>query len=157
MEYAKVLNGVVEVYPYTEAAFRRDNSNVSFPAELTQGIMVNYGAVVVTTDDDPDYDATTHKIVKAETPILRDNAWVITKTVTAMSDEEIANNDALYASKNRFHRDNLLAQTDWIIVKAQEKGETVAANMVTYRQALRDITSHANWPHLEKADWPVKP
>jgi hypothetical protein len=26
-----------------------------------------------------------------------------------------------------------------------------------YRQALRDITSHSNWPHLSDEDWPTKP
>jgi len=25
------------------------------------------------------------------------------------------------------------------------------------RQALRDITTHANWPNLSEADWPTKP
>jgi len=29
--------------------------------------------------------------------------------------------------------------------------------MTTYRQALRDITDHSNWPNLQEADWPVKP
>jgi hypothetical protein len=27
----------------------------------------------------------------------------------------------------------------------------------TYRQALRDITGHVNFPYLTEADWPVKP
>jgi hypothetical protein len=31
------------------------------------------------------------------------------------------------------------------------------AAMTSYRQALRDITSHANWPNLTDADWPTKP
>lgn len=26
-----------------------------------------------------------------------------------------------------------------------------------YRQALRDITDHVNFPYLNDADWPVKP
>ena len=36
--------------------------------------------------------------------------------------------------------------------------------MKTYRQALRDITTHSNWPNLKmpgplggEDDWPVKP
>jgi len=33
----------------------------------------------------------------------------------------------------------------------------MTAEQTAYRQALRDITSHANWPHLEDADWPTKP
>ena len=34
---------------------------------------------------------------------------------------------------------------------------TLTEEMAAYRQALRDITSHANWPYLNEADWPVKP
>ena len=26
-----------------------------------------------------------------------------------------------------------------------------------YRQALRDITKHSNWPNLKPTDWPTKP
>jgi hypothetical protein len=29
--------------------------------------------------------------------------------------------------------------------------------MTTYRQALRDLPSHTNWPNLADADWPTKP
>ena len=27
----------------------------------------------------------------------------------------------------------------------------------TYRTALRDLSTHENWPDLEDADWPAKP
>lgn len=29
--------------------------------------------------------------------------------------------------------------------------------MKTYRQALRDLPDHANWPNLNDDDWPVMP
>jgi hypothetical protein len=31
------------------------------------------------------------------------------------------------------------------------------AAITSYRQALRDITNHANWPNLNDEDWPTKP
>jgi hypothetical protein len=34
---------------------------------------------------------------------------------------------------------------------------TMAADMTTYRQALRDITAHENFPDLETEDWPTAP
>ena len=42
---------------------------------------------------------------------------------------------------------------------------TMADAWKTYRQALRDITTHSNWPNLKSPDpsgagdndWPVKP
>ena len=57
------------------------------------------------------------------------------------------------ATTNRATRDSKLAETDFYALS----DVTMSAEMTTYRQALRDITSHANWPNLEESDWPVKP
>ena len=40
---------------------------------------------------------------------------------------------------NKQIRNKLLADTDWVIVKATETATEVPADIVTYRQALRDI------------------
>jgi len=32
-----------------------------------------------------------------------------------------------------------------------------AAEITAYRQALRDITDHANFPNLQDTDWPETP
>ena len=61
--------------------------------------------------------------------------------------------DAATAERNRATRDTKLAETDFYALS----DVTMSAEMTTYRQALRDITSHANWPNLEEADWPTKP
>jgi len=61
--------------------------------------------------------------------------------------------DARTATANRATRDAKLAETDFYALS----DVTMSAEMTTYRQALRDITSHANWPNLEEADWPTKP
>jgi hypothetical protein len=65
--------------------------------------------------------------------------------------------DAKVAEANRKTRDDLLAATDWVVIMHTEKGTNIPADMEVYRQALRDITSHANWPNLDQADWPTKP
>ena len=61
--------------------------------------------------------------------------------------------DAAEAERNRTKRDGLLAETDYFALT----DVTMDAPMTTYRQALRDITSHANWPDLADDDWPTKP
>jgi len=61
--------------------------------------------------------------------------------------------DAKTAESNRTARDTLIAATDYFALT----DVTMNADMTNYRQALRDITSHANWPNLEEADWPTKP
>ena len=61
--------------------------------------------------------------------------------------------DAATATANRTKRDGLLAETDYFALT----DVTMDAAMTSYRQALRDITAHANWPNLADADWPTKP
>jgi hypothetical protein len=54
----------------------------------------------------------------------------------------------------RARRDQLLAACDWIVVRAAEAGQPVAAAWATYRQALRDITLQ---PSPTAVVWPVQP
>ena len=61
--------------------------------------------------------------------------------------------DARVAESNRTKRDSLLAETDWTGMS----DVTMTSAMTTYRQALRDLPAHDNWPNLEDADWPTKP
>jgi len=57
------------------------------------------------------------------------------------------------AARNRSFRNERLAETDWWA----GSDVTMTEAQRTYRQALRDLTSHANWPHLNDSDWPTKP
>ena len=61
--------------------------------------------------------------------------------------------DAVTAASVRSQRDVLLAETDWTGMS----DVTMASAMTTYRQALRDITDHADFPNLEGSAWPTKP
>tara|TARA_B100001029_G_C14902035_1_gene361473 strand:- start:373 stop:648 length:276 start_codon:yes stop_codon:yes gene_type:complete len=64
--------------------------------------------------------------------------------------------DVINAKVHREHRNKLLARTDWLA------GSDVPSSVFTdewkaYRQALRDLTKHSNWPHLEDSNYPTKP
>lgn len=61
--------------------------------------------------------------------------------------------DADVAASNRSTRDAKLAETDFYALS----DVTMSDAMATYRQALRDLPTHDNWPNLEEADWPTKP
>lgn len=78
------------------------------------------------------------------------------EVVTTKAEHEAAYQatlDAKAAEANRKIRDTLIAETDYLALTDL----TLDAITTTYRQALRDITDHANWPHLEEGDWPTKP
>lgn len=55
--------------------------------------------------------------------------------------------------EGRKTRNALLSETDWWAVSDR----TMTDDQTAYRQALRDITTHANWPLLADSDWPTKP
>jgi len=59
------------------------------------------------------------------------------------------------AAEVRKERDKKLSATDWTQMP-DYSGEN-KLSWATYRQALRDITTHTNFPHLKEADWPAKP
>lgn len=55
----------------------------------------------------------------------------------------------------RAERDRRLAATDWLVVKAAERGEPIPEAWRAYRQALRDVTSQPDplaieWPEVPK-------
>ena len=75
------------------------------------------------------------------------------KTKSEQEAEYQATLDASTAEGHRETRNSKLAETDWTALS----DVTMADNMKIYRQALRDLPTHKNWPNLEDADWPTKP
>ena len=61
--------------------------------------------------------------------------------------------DAKASEAVRAKRDTLLAETDYLALT----DNTMDSITTIYRQALRDITTHANFPYLAEEDWPIKP
>ena len=54
-------------------------------------------------------------------------------------------------------RNQILAQSDWVVIKEREEGGSVSnfADWKTYRQALRDITN--TYKTLDTVKWPTAP
>jgi len=55
----------------------------------------------------------------------------------------------------RYNRDKKLAETDWVVTKANETGVAESNEWKTYRQALRDLPSNTTDPF--NPTWPTKP
>lgn len=60
-------------------------------------------------------------------------------------------NQNVLTQEVRSQRNSLLAETDYLALS----DTTLSSDMVTYRQALRDVTSQAGFP--TDVTWPVKP
>jgi len=60
--------------------------------------------------------------------------------------------------KIRRERTRLLADTDWVVIKARENGGTVAAKWKTYRVALRDLPAEQSAKtKYSEITWPTQP
>ena len=55
----------------------------------------------------------------------------------------------------RAKRDRLLAESDWVTIRATDTGDPVPTEWQTYRQALRDIPEQTGFP--EEIEWPQEP
>lgn len=63
--------------------------------------------------------------------------------------------DRKVAENVRSQRDRLLAETDWVAIRARELGQPVPDDWYTYRGDLRQIPEQDGFPH--NVTWPTKP
>lgn len=149
--FVKATNGQIDKYPYTVGDLRRDNPNTSFPKKIPEATMAGYGMYPVSYEAAPDYDPMTQRIEHSNLPVLKDGRWVLTKTVVALTEEQIADRTAAKAKEVRERRAALIAETDWMALS----DTTLSPEWASYRQALRDITGQAGFPY--EVVWPDKP
>ena len=151
--YVKITNGTPEIY--TIGQLRRDNPNTSFPKVISEATLASYNVFPLSPTEQPAYDHTKNAV--EGTPVQVAGVWTQVWSVSDASSEEVSERLEVQSMIARSTRYELLQETDWVAIKAQELGTAIPSDWAAYRQALRDITSHANWPHLDEADWPTKP
>lgn len=151
--YVKIASGAVDTFPYSVGQLRRDNKNISFPHQISNEILADYDVYSVTIEAQPSFNARTQTLSQNAEPTGSGSTWTLGWTTNAKTDAEIQDYDDDMAASNRTQRNALLTETDFWGLSDM----TMTADMTTYRQALRDITNHANWPNLSDSDWPTKP
>ena len=145
-------NQTIEKYPYTIGELRKDNPNTSFPKRPSDDLLVGWDVYSVVDSNSPAYDHT--KNITEGTPVLVNGVWTQVWDVTDATPEEVSQRAAQQADGIRNKRNQLLSDSDWTQIADAPVDATAWA---TYRQALRDITDHANFPYLGEDDWPVEP
>jgi|TARA_B100001094_G_scaffold290811_1_gene308677 hypothetical protein len=109
------------------------------------------------------YNGLTEKSTVVD-PYIEDGTVYLHKIETLDDSQKAAAQvarDNATAERHRETRNRLLAETDWMA----NSDVTMADAWKTYRQALRDLTKHSNWPNLKSPtpdgsgdnDWPVQP
>ncbi len=164
MEYRIQSTGEVK----TQGEVRRMHSNTSLPRVWDANVCTALGIDPVLAAPKPDTTGYTQAVRNGATQDANGNwvqAWSVVDMFADTTEDGVtttkAEHEAAYqadldtkaAESVRTQRGAKLAETDWTALT----DVTMAAEMATYRQALRDITSHANFPNLQDSDWPVAP
>ena len=146
--YLRIIDETIN-YPYSIPQLRASHPNVSFPANLTNEVLAEWGVYVVTPTPMPnDY---TKNIIEG-TPVLTDGIYYQNWIQTDASESEID-----YRLENQWFivretRNELLAECDW--TQLSDIPTETKSIWSEYRQSLRDITSQTNPFSIT---WPVKP
>jgi len=164
--------------PKTQVQLRKEHSNMSLPQSWTEDTFALLNVARVEKTEAPtvgQYQTARKEGIENVGGVWKEK-WQIVDMFNDYTDDEgvthtkaeqeaayQADLDAKVAESVRTQRDKLLAESDWVTVKAVDQnaqdslGIQVPQAWLTYRQALRDITSHANFPNLTETDWPTKP
>jgi hypothetical protein len=161
MEYRIQSTGEVK----TQGEVRRMHSNTSLPRVWDANVCAALGIDPVLAAPKPEVTGYTQAVRNGATQDANGNwvtAWSVVDMFADTTEDGVtttkAEHEAAYqarldadaAASVRTTRDAKLAETDWTALT----DVTMAAEMTTYRQALRDITLHENFPHLQDSDWP---
>jgi len=150
--HALIENGTVKQYPYTTGDLKRANPQTSFPSQISDESLLEYGVHRVFFATQPEVTAT--QVLEEGTPVFSTEVqrWTQTFTVRDMSAEEVASRNDAQAASVRAARNEKLAASDWTQVADAPVDQAAWA---TYRHALRDITAQAGFPWT--IDWPAQP
>jgi len=164
MEYRLQSDGSLK----TQGEIRQLNSNISFPRVWDAGVCAELEIDPVLEAPKPEPSGAYKQVVRNGAVQDGDNwvqAWTETDmfadttvdgVTTTKAEHETAYQaqlDATAAAAVRTKRDGLLKDTDWHGMS----DVTMSSDMTTYRQALRDITTHSDFPNLTNDDWPTAP
>ena len=158
MQIAIIKDNAVETIGEHRQLFK----NVAFPKSGPPADWMTENSVMPVTLS-RSYDPMTQKSTSVD-PYNEDNVVYFHK-IEALTDSEKtaaqteANNRQ--AESQRTERNRRLAETDWMACS----DVTMSNDWKTYRQALRDLPTHSNWPNLKVPDmdgsgdndWPTKP
>ena len=140
----------------------------------------------VTTEGVPDFSGEDYEIVETDSPLSYESTDEdgVTRIISfnesghittnlegthyhlTWNGSEIVKDDTAKAAHDlaeewkqiRTERNRLLAETDWIVIKARENGGQVAEKWKTYRVGLRNIPSdQSDATKYSEITWPTKP
>jgi hypothetical protein len=146
--YLRIINNNI-TYPYSIKDLREAYANISFPAELSEQMIIEWDMYEVRTTPKPiDY---TKNIIEG-TPILVEGVYYQNWVQTEASESEIDLRVSAKWEEVKLIRTEMLLECDW--TQLSDIPTETKELWQPYRQSLRDITSQSNPFNIV---WPDKP
>ena len=146
--YLRIINNEIS-YPYTIKDLKAAHRNITFPNEIGEETMTQFGLYEVEQTPKPnDYT----KNITEGTPIYDNGVYTQNWLQTDASQSEIDNRIENKWIEIRDQRAQLLQESDW--TQLGDIPQSVRDSWTTYRQQLRDITNQSNPFSIV---WPTKP
>lgn len=154
-----------------ENEFRAQHPNTSFPPQLSESLLNEFGADVI-LEGPQATGGDVYQYSQRNGVEQVDGKWytkyvlgpVFTDGETTAAEQEAAYKamkDAEQAANVRRQRTEMLKDCDWVVTKAIDQnaqdslGIQIPVVWVTYRQALRDIPAQTGFPW--NVQWPTNP
>lgn len=143
--HIKLTNGQPENYSIGQ--LRRDNPQTSFPKHPSDELLASYNIYSVTELPRPSINTETHYLKQSDFYQV-EGKWQVHYYAEPLPELQVA-------ETMRHKRNQLLAETDWIVSVSYEQQNPVPEEWQKYRQQLRDLTTQQGFPY--DIIWPIKP
>jgi hypothetical protein len=150
--HIKLTNGIGTLYSISQ--LYRDNPQVSFPQEIPDATLAEFGVYPLRATTQSTYNTATERVEEG-TPVQQDGEWVQVWNVVSLTAEETQQRNDAKADSIRNERGELLVASDWTQVDDSPLTNIKKAEWASYRQALRDVTAQTGFPWT--VTWPDAP
>jgi hypothetical protein len=147
--YLRIKNSEI-VYPYSIQQLKLDEYNVSFPNELTEVVLSEFGVYSVQQTPIPNNYT---KNISEGTPQLIDGTYTQIWNEVDATQEEIDIKIENQWEQIRVARNQILMESDWTVLPDSPVSASIE-EWKTYRQQLRNVTSQ---PNPFEIVWPTQP
>lgn len=85
--YIKLKDGAVETHPYSVSQLKADNPGISFPENISESLLAEFGVYPVESAPYPSVDHTS--TVREDLPVFEDGKWKQVWVVEALPAEQV--------------------------------------------------------------------
>lgn len=150
-------SGVIS-YPYSIGSLRRDNPNVSYPAQPDNALLSEWNVYPVAGVPAPGFDRLTQNLAELNPVGANEGtSWTQAWVVTDISPAEAAARTAQAEAEAEAEAARLMQEIEQYYLDAMIAGHGFTAEMQQYVTELENYALLPNYPKLENMVWPRLP